>query len=124
MKKVFFITFLISLFFLPAYTQEEEAISDDFTDIENEDDDIEIDDDFNDFDSIFDDIIGGFFVPKYLLSKESYDVSKKPDDGKITIVSANARCYTPGDLFKKSWFYRAPLLVRTLADAAPDIIGF
>ena len=69
-------------------------------------------------------VVLGFFVPKYLLSKESYDVSKKPDDGKITIVSANARCYTPGDLFKKSWFYRAPLLVRTLADAAPDIIGF
>ena len=69
-------------------------------------------------------VVLGFFVPKYLLSKESYDVSNKPDDGKITIVSANARCYTPGDLFKKSWFYRAPLLVRTLADAAPDIIGF
>ena len=37
-------------------------------------------------------VVLGFFVPKYLLSKESYDVSKKPDDGKITIVSANARC--------------------------------
>ena len=69
-------------------------------------------------------VVFGFYAPKYLLSKESYDVSQKTDDGKITIVSANARCYTPGDLMKKSWFYRAPLLVRTLAAAEPDIIGF
>ena len=62
-------------------------------------------------------VVLGFYAPKY-------HVSQKTDDGKITIVSANARCYTPGDLMKKSWFYRAPLLVRTLAAAEPDIIGF
>ena len=49
-------------------------------------------------------VVFGFYAPKYLLSKENYDVSQKTDDGKITIVSANARCYTPGDLMKKSWF--------------------
>ena len=69
-------------------------------------------------------VVLGFFAPKYLLGKESYDVSQKTDDGKITVVSANARCYTPTDLMKKSWFYRAPLLIRTIAAAEPDIIGF
>ena len=39
-------------------------------------------------------------------------------------MSANVRCYAPDDLFKKSWFYRADLLIEDVNSVKPDIIGF
>ena len=66
----------------------------------------------------------GFYFPKYWAYSEKLVANDLPNDGKITVVSANVRCFAPQDLFKKSWFYRAPLLLQTLQDAQPDIIGF
>ena len=66
----------------------------------------------------------GFYLPQYLLDKENYSAATKEETDVITVVSANVRCLSPEDLFKKSWFYRAPLLIQTLKNAAPDIIGF
>ena len=66
----------------------------------------------------------GFYLPQYLLDKENYSAATKEETDVITVVSANVRCLSPEDLFKKSWFYRAPLLIQTLKSAAPDIIGF
>ncbi len=65
----------------------------------------------------------GFYAPKYLLFNDKL-VANELQDEKIVVVSANVRCFAPQDLFKKSWFYRAPLLLQTLRDAGPDIIGF
>ena len=65
----------------------------------------------------------GFYFPKYSMYNKKL-VADELTPEKITVVSANVRCFAPGDLFKKSWFYRAPLLLETLAAAAPDIIGF
>ena len=64
------------------------------------------------------------FFPQYLLDKGNYSVAAKEETDVITVVSSNVRCLSPEDLFKKSWFYRAPLLLQTLKNAAPDIIGF
>ena len=50
------------------------------------------------------------------LSSQSHD--------EIRVTSANVRCLSPTDLGKKSWFYRAPLLLRVLESEAPDVIGF
>ena len=66
----------------------------------------------------------GFYVPQYLCCRDKLDISAMPESDRITVVSSNVRCFAPGDLFKKSWFFRAPLLLKTLQNAAPDIIGF
>ncbi len=42
----------------------------------------------------------------------------------LRMTSANVRCLSPTDLGKKSWFYRASLLLRVLGNEAPDVIGF
>ena len=59
--------------------------------------------------------------PRYLQRKEA--VLLQPREG-ITMMSCNVRCLTPLDLGKKSWFYRADLLVQDIAAQAPGIIGF
>ncbi len=64
------------------------------------------------------------YYPKYKLSNAKYDVTKKQKGGAVTAVSANVRCWSPTDIFKKSWFYRADLLFETLKEQEPDIIGF
>jgi endonuclease/exonuclease/phosphatase family metal-dependent hydrolase len=40
------------------------------------------------------------------------------------MVSANVRCLNAADLGKKSWFYRAGLLMEDIASQTPGIIGF
>jgi len=41
----------------------------------------------------------------------------------MTIMSTNVRCLSPGDLFEKSWFYRADLIADDIESVKPDIIG-
>ena len=64
-----------------------------------------------------------FFYPHYLSNRKPVSVSDSESED-IKIISANVRTYAPGDMFKKSWFYRADLLVNSLAEQNPDIIGF
>lgn len=66
-------------------------------------------------------ILGGY-LPRYFKSKKA--VTMAPDEGKITLMSCNVRCLNPTDLGKKSWFYRANLLVSDIQQQAPGIIGF
>lgn len=65
-----------------------------------------------------------FYVPHYFSAKEPYQTQALADDGEITVMSCNVRCATPSDLGKKSWFYRADLIVENIRSAAPDVIGF
>ena len=65
-----------------------------------------------------------FYLPRYLLKRETFDIRESRNDSRVTVVSANVRCYSPTDFFKRSWFYRAPLLVVSVAANAPDVIGF
>lgn len=65
-----------------------------------------------------------FYYPKYKADKkevltEVIDVS----DG-FNIMSCNVRCISPTDLGKKSWFYRASLIMQTITTEEPVIIGF
>ena len=64
----------------------------------------------------------GWYFPRYLRNKEA--VAMQPAGDKITMISCNVRCLTPLDLGKKSWFYRADLLLSDIADQKPGIIGF
>ena len=67
-------------------------------------------------------IILGWHFPRYLSRKEA--ITMTPEEGIITMMSCNVRCLTPLDLGKKSWFYRADLLVLDIAAQNPGIIGF
>ena len=64
-----------------------------------------------------------FYLPKYIFEKVSVELSSEQSD-EITIMSTNVRCYAPDDLFKKSWFYRAHLIIEDVNAVKPDIIGF
>jgi endonuclease/exonuclease/phosphatase family metal-dependent hydrolase len=67
-------------------------------------------------------VVLGWYFPKYLRNRQA--LSMAPESGHITMMSANVRCLTPLDLGKKSWFYRADLLMEDIASQAPGIIGF
>ena len=62
------------------------------------------------------------YAPRYLSSKETYDVSEKSGD--IDVMSFNIRCIAIDDFFKKSWFYRADLVIKTIAANEPDVVAF
>ena len=67
-------------------------------------------------------VILGWHFPGYLSKKEAVTIAPKAES--ITMMSCNLRCLTPLDLGKKSWFYRADLLLSDIAAQAPGIIGF
>lgn len=67
-------------------------------------------------------VVFGWYYPHYLFSKEKVEV--KPDADTICIMSYNVRCLTPLDLFEKSWFYRADLIIDDIEEQKPGIIGF
>ncbi|MBR0415468.1 MAG: endonuclease/exonuclease/phosphatase family protein [Clostridia bacterium] len=64
-----------------------------------------------------------FYYPHYISHRKTVTAPATTDTG-ITIVSANVRTYSPSDYLKKSWFYRADLLLKTVMEPQPDIIGF
>ena len=59
----------------------------------------------------------------YATKQPSYDIGKIQDSSAITVVSANARGFDQDDKGSTHWFVRAPLFVKTLEKAKPDIIG-
>ena len=63
-----------------------------------------------------------WYLPRYL--RHAVPVPAKAAGSGICVMSANVRCWSPTDLGKKSWFYRADLLLRDIASQSPDIIGF
>lgn len=65
-----------------------------------------------------------WYLPRFLTSDARVELAPIDDSGEITIMSANVRCYAPDDLFKKSWFYRADLLMEDVNSVKPDVIGF
>ncbi len=66
-------------------------------------------------------LIFGYY-PHYRKAKSVVRLTEK--SGTVDIMSCNVRCLNPQDLGKKSWFYRADLLVKNIEKYAPSIIGF
>ena len=64
-----------------------------------------------------------FYLPKFLFEETKVELSTEMSN-EITIMSTNVRCYSPEDMFQKSWFYRAHLIVDDINAVKPDIIGF
>lgn len=67
----------------------------------------------------------GFYYPHYKKAKQPIPIDTSAlQDGEIRIMSANVRCLNPQDLGKKSWFYRADLILKNIETEAPTVIGF
>ncbi len=67
----------------------------------------------------------GIYYPRYVRQKHPREIGFTPETGRLTLVSSNVRTLTPFDLGKKSWFYRADLLMKNLeAIGTADVIGF
>ena len=64
-----------------------------------------------------------FYLPQFLFENPHVEISVEESD-EMTIMSANVRCWAPDDLFEKSWFYRAHLLIEDVNSVKPDIIGY
>lgn len=65
-----------------------------------------------------------FYLPGYLMSGRTVASPDPLGEESMTIMSANVRYIAPEDLFHKSWFYRAGLILDDIDSVRPDIIGF
>lgn len=72
--------------------------------------------------------IGGTYMlyyPHYKSSQMEVSVAgSELKDGEIRVMSCNLRCKNTSDLGKKSWYYRADLIMKNIQDEYPGIIGF
>ena len=69
----------------------------------------------------------GIFLSPYVgYKKNQREILTQPpaQTDEIRVMSANVRCVSPTDLFEKSWFHRADLLMQVLETEAPTVIGF
>lgn len=65
-----------------------------------------------------------FYFPHYKSSQTAVSPEISLSEGEVRIMSSNVRCWSPLDLGKKSWFYRADLLIKNVDKEAPSVIGF
>lgn len=65
-----------------------------------------------------------FYLPGYMMSDRVVAPPDPMGGESMTIMSANVRYIAPEDLFHKSWFYRADLILDDIDSVHPDIIGF
>ena len=65
------------------------------------------------------------YYPHYKRNQHAAVIEDKPlERGEMRIMSCNLRCANVTDTGKKSWFYRADLIVKNIETEAPTIIGF
>lgn len=64
-----------------------------------------------------------WYYPHYNSNKAQFNVEVE-NNGSIKMMSYNLRCISPLDFGKKSWFYRADLIIDDIVNEKPGIIGF
>ncbi len=64
-----------------------------------------------------------WYYPHYNSNKSQITVEVE-NNGNIKMMSYNLRCISPLDFGKKSWFYRADLIIDDIVAQKPGIIGF
>lgn len=69
-------------------------------------------------------VLNAAYYPRYRRTTDSFDIRTAEPKESIAVMSANVRTWSPTDVFKKSWFYRADLMLQNIEAAKPDIIGF
>ena len=65
-----------------------------------------------------------WYYPHYRDSQEAYSPANVSKDGEIRVMTSNIRYFNLNDIGKRSWFYRANLLIDGIEKEYPDIIGF
>lgn len=65
-----------------------------------------------------------FWYYPHLMQNKRELVAAEQGAEEIRVMSCNLRCITPLDPGKKSWFYRADLIVNNIEKENPGIIGF
>ena len=69
-------------------------------------------------------IVVNIYLPRYWMGSAQLDAADIQRSGdEFAVMSYNIRCWTFMDLGKKSWPYRAELVLDTIASHAPDVIG-
>lgn len=64
------------------------------------------------------------YYPHYKKARTAVTPALAMQSGEMHVMSANLRCFNPQDIGKKSWFYRADLILKNIEAEAPSIIGF
>ena len=65
------------------------------------------------------------YYARYRENAHEAVLAEKPlSKGEIRVMSCNLRCMNISDLAKKSWFYRADLVIKNIENEAPGVIGF
>lgn len=69
---------------------------------------------------------GAFFwyYPHFVNSKTEIVMQDIYAENELKVMSCNVRCIAPTDLGKKSWFYRADLIIKGIQNEQPGVIGF
>ncbi len=65
-----------------------------------------------------------WYYPHYKSSKTEVALQDIYAENELRVMSCNVRCIAPTDLGKKSWFYRADLVIKGIQNNQPGVIGF
>ncbi len=65
-----------------------------------------------------------WYYPHYKEMKKEVTVQDIYRENELRVMSCNVRCISPTDLGKKSWFYRADLIMQGIQKEQPGVIGF
>ena len=55
-----------------------------------------------------------WYYPHYKNNKTEIKINENLSENEVRIMSYNLRCLNPTDLGKKTWFYRADLIVKSI----------
>ncbi len=65
-----------------------------------------------------------WYYPHYKDMKKEVVIQDIYRENELRVMSGNVRCISPTDLGKKSWFYRADLIMQGIQKEQPSVIGF
>ncbi len=65
-----------------------------------------------------------WYYPHYLKSKKTIQLNDIYKENELNVMSCNLRYINIEDAGKKSWFYRADLIIKAIEKEQPGIIGF
>ena len=65
-----------------------------------------------------------WYYPHYKDMKKEVAIQDIYRENELRVMSCNVRCISPTDLGKKSWFYRADLIMQGIQKEQPSVIGF
>lgn len=65
-----------------------------------------------------------WYYPHYKEMKKEIAIQEIYRENELRVMSCNVRCISPTDFGKKSWYYRADLIMQGIEKEQPSVIGF